>query len=271
MEPHEPKEKEVDISSLLLPREKYEEASKEYGPAPNTFEIEKENQSLFYFGANHSHDPKNKQYPILRDYWNRFLETTEGKNRIVLVEGSLRPLENDEEAAIKRGSEGSLVTLWAHQKNIITACPDLSRKKLWGELLPFSKEETWLHDFLVWLNAFKTYPDPKNFEKSFKKWAKYQKSLRLWEDLDPSLDHIKELYKKFLGKEFNENENPNNLINPNKTSTRINEIARMKSDLREVNIVSEVVRYWKEDKSVFIVFGNGHFIIQKPALEKLLG
>src|SRR3989344_1041153 len=96
--------------SLLLPREKYVEVSKQCGPSPFTFEIENEKQVLFYFAANHSHDPNNHQYPILREYWERFLKATEGKEKIVLVEGGARPVETDEDASIKRGAEASLIT-----------------------------------------------------------------------------------------------------------------------------------------------------------------
>jgi len=64
---------------LLLPREQYEEESKKYGASPFTFEIENEKQVLFYFGSNHSRDPKNRQYPILKNYWERFLKTSNRK------------------------------------------------------------------------------------------------------------------------------------------------------------------------------------------------
>ena len=81
---------------------------------------------------------------------------------------------------------------------------------------------------------------------------------------------MKELYKKILDKNFDEKESPNDLINPNKTETPINKIARAQSDLRDVNITTEIVRYWNEGKSIFAVFGLGHLIIQEPALRKLL-
>lgn len=72
--------------SLLLPREKYFEAARARGQFPS-FEIEKHNQILFYFGANHSRDPQNGQYSELKKYWDEFLRKTNGKNSIVLIEG----------------------------------------------------------------------------------------------------------------------------------------------------------------------------------------
>ena len=60
------------------------------------------------------------------------------------------------------------------------------------------------------------------------------------------------------------------LADPNKTGTRINEITTILTDAREVSIVSGIEKYWKEGKSIFAVFGSGHLIAQRPALEELL-
>ena len=111
-------------SKLLLPREQYKEEMLRRGRSPYMLEIKKGDQALFYFGANHSRDPDNHQYPILRDYWQKFLLETEGQDRIVLVEGILRIVGTREERSIKDGSEGNLVTMWARDLSILVACPE---------------------------------------------------------------------------------------------------------------------------------------------------
>jgi len=235
------------------------------------FEIENDRQSLFYFGANHSCNPADPQYPALREYWVKFLKATEIKDRIVLVEGSLRKLMEDEETAIANSSESGLITLLAHKAGVSVACPDISNEELMRQLPDINKEEVLLYWFLNWVNNFQKHADPKpNFEKSAEIWCENQKQRIMWKDVGISLSVLKKLYKKILGKEFNENENPNDLVNPNKSETRINQIANAYSDLRDANIASEIERYWKEGKSIFAVFGMGHSIIQEPALRKLL-
>ncbi len=258
--------------SLLLPREKYAEESKKYGGEYSTFEIETDKQILFYFGANHSRDPQNPQYPALREYWQRFLKLAEGKEKIVLVEGGLRKLEKNEESAItKGGSEGGLITFLAHQADVTIACPDISDDELMKRLPDSNKDEVLLYWFLSWLNNFRKHADPKpDFEKSAQMWCKNQKPRKMWKDVEISLPRLKKLYKKILGKDFNENKNPNDLVNPNKTESVINKIARAQSDLRDANIASEIERYWNEGKSIFVVFGRGHLIIEKSALELVL-
>ncbi len=257
--------------SLLLPREKYAETEKNYGHGPSTFEIQNNKQVLFYFGANHSRNPADLQYPVLREYWDRFLKATGGKERIVLVEGGLCKLIEDEETAIINSSEGGLITLLAHKADVLVACPDISDDELIQRLPDSNKDEILLYWFLSWLNNFQKYTDPKpDFEKSAQVWCENQKPRKMWKGVEISLPRLKELYKKILSKDFDENEDPNDLVNPNKTETTINKVACAQSDLRDANIASEIERYWNEGKSIFVVFGRGHLIIEKPALELVL-
>lgn len=87
-------------------------------------EIEKHDQGFYYFGANHSRDPQNDQYSRLRNYWERFLEKTVDKDRVVFIEGGLRGTRKSEEEAIHKGAEADLVTLWASRLNISLFCPE---------------------------------------------------------------------------------------------------------------------------------------------------
>jgi len=257
--------------SLLLPREKYAEAEKKYGRGPSTFEIKNNKQLLFYFGANHSRNPADPQYQALKEYWNKFLKATNGKDGIVLVEGRLRKLEKDEKTAIINGSEGSFVTLLAHKAGVPIASPDISDEELMKRLPDMNRDEILLYWFLSWLNNFQKHAEPKpDFEKSAQMWCENQKQREIWKNVDISLRRLKELYKKILGKEFNKDGNPNDLVNPNKEGTSINKIARTQSDLRDLNIASEIERYWNEGKSIFVVFGRGHLIIQEPVLRAVI-
>ncbi len=256
----------MSIAQLLLPREKFSEAFDNYGQSPLTFEIEKEGQLLFYFGANHSHDPENYQYPVLREYWNRFLETTINKERLILVEDTQRSIQIDEVTAIKCGAEGDFVSFLGAQTNIKNISPDITLEKLAKKFPEIPEEEVLLYRFLDVVNAFQRHHLSSPFEDVVNNWCEDKKQ----KGFDVSLDKLKDLYKNILGKEFDLKDAMNNLVNPNNTGTRINEIARLLSDAREVNIVSEIEKYWKEGKSLFVVFGSGHLVVQRPALEKLL-
>ncbi|MDO8565391.1 MAG: hypothetical protein Q7R67_02115 [bacterium] len=260
----------MEIKDLLLPREKYAEVSQKYGSSPFTFEIEKPGQVLFYFGANHSKDPNNHQYPILREYWARFLKTAEGWEKVVLVEGGLRRMEESEELAITRGTEASLVTFLANKVGIPVISPDPSLEELAEQFPEIPKEEVLLMRFINRLDSYQRNNMTENFEEEIERWCNDRRRSDVWAGIDFSPANLKEIYKRIVGKGLDMNDNMNQLADPNRTGTRINEVATILTDAREVSIVSEIEKQWKEGKSIFAVFGSGHLIAQRPALEKLL-
>lgn len=170
----------------------------------------------------------------------------------------MRKLEKDEESAIaKGGSEGGFITFLAHQENIPVVCPDISDEELMEKLPDQNKDEVLLYWFLSWFDNFNKRPEPKpDFEKSVQEWCKNQEQRRIWKDVDVSLSRLRQLYKQVMGKGFDEKESPNDFVNPNRTETPINKIARAQSDLRDANTASEIERYWNEGKSIFVVFGR---------------
>lgn len=260
--------------SLLLPREQYAETIKKHGRAPFMFEIENGKQSLFYFGANHSRDQNNHQYPILRDYWNQFLNKTNERDRIVLIETNLRKVGTDEEETIRNGSEGNAITLWARNKNVLVACPEPIRSELDSlALSQFIKDEMAYYKFSVVVHSWQKLPKSKeekySFSQNVTQFLDVIKQQEMWKDYDFSIPHMREIHKKIFNTEFDENVRTDH-TNPNTDKTIINKIARVLSDLRDVHITSEIKRYWNEGKSIFVVFGSGHLIIQEPALRKLL-
>ena len=128
-----------------------------------------------------------------------------------------------------------------------------------------------LYYFLAWLNNVQKHAEPKpNFEQSAQRWCDSQVQKDIWKGVEISLPRLKDLYKKIVGEDFNESENPNDLVNPNRTGSAINKIARAQSDLRDANILSEIENYWNEGKSMFVIFGRGHLVIQRPALELVI-
>ncbi len=262
--------KRVLDRSLLLPRDRYQEVMKVRGKLPH-FEIENDNKILFYFGANHSRDPHNEQYPKLREYWNDFINKTKDLPRIVLIEGNLRKVEAIEEDAIRNGSEGSLVTIWATNSKIPLACPDPLNGEVGEELLKqFPKDYIAYYYFISNVNGWNRFPDPKpEFSSYVSGYFMREKERTSWTDFDFSLEHMKKIHRELFNEEFNEN-TFFNTDNPNRTDSVINEVARASSDIRDFRIASEIIRYWNEGKSIFTVFGNGHLILEEDAIRAAL-
>lgn len=260
----------------LLSRGKYKEEMIKRGESPFTLEIENDHQSLFYFGANHSRDPNNHQYPILRKYWRDFLDKTEGRDRIVLVEGILRIVGSKEEESIQNGSEGNVVTMWARDANIPIACPEPNVLELLEKVKEqFSIDELAYYLFAVAWKSWFRLVEPRDGIHSFVNYISRAfdvlRNRPGWEGYDWSMENMRSIHKKLFGVDFDENiPHKVDITNPNIDDTVINKVARAESDIRDAHITSEIERYWKEGKSILIVFGAGHLIIQEPALRELL-
>lgn len=258
-------------ASLLLPRKQYAEEHTKHGEVPFMFEIENDKQSLFYFGANHSRDPQNVQYPILKKYWEEFMQSTEGRSRIVLIEGGLRQVASSESEAIKKGAEADFATFLAHKAGIPVDCPDIRDNDRLMLLQSTPIEHTLLYWFVVFADNWRRQADPKpDFEEYISSRFDAQRKRNMWKGEDLSFKRVVKLYEELIGKEFVQDDNFNDLTNPNKTGAITNDVARAQSDLRDLRIASEIERHWDEGKSIFAIFGSGHLIIQEPALKKVL-
>jgi len=257
------------MADIKIPREKFRQLSKGK-PSPYCFQIKKRDQVLFYFGANHSHDPKNKQYPILRKYWEKFL-TIAGSSKLVVVEGELHTLESDEIVAIQRGSESALITTLAHREHIRVICPDFSKEKIVAlTRKKFSEDYIQYYWFAHLIDAWHLHNPKSNFEKWMQgAMSAYSKKLGLKRF---NLARLKTLHAKIFKKPFNYHNMKffNMVTGPNDLKTVINQVPRMASDVRDVMIIRRIKKEWDAGKSLFVVYGSGHAFVQEGILKKIL-
>ncbi|MCK9351460.1 MAG: hypothetical protein WCT49_04130 [Candidatus Paceibacterota bacterium] len=260
--------KEKEIESLLYSYDEWKSIAKKW---PYCFEIEKNEQLLYYFGANHSHDPNNEQFPVLREFWGKFMDKTGGKNSVVFVEGGLRKVLKDEEMTIKRNGEGGLITWLAKDIEAHIYCPEPTRTEETEALLKkFSKDEIEYYYYMRGLHSGSRLNPKPNFEEYANKCLTRDKTESKWEDFDFSIENMKRIHKNLFGVDFDENEDRFSYINPTTENSVINKVARACSTYRNVHIVSEILKFWQEGKNIFVVFGGAHAVLQEPALRKLL-
>lgn len=239
-----------------------------------TLEIIKDDQIFYYFGANHSHDPQDEQYPRLRKYWEDFLQKTKSNKRVFLVEGGVRAVRANEEEAIRKGSEGDLVTLWASKLETPIFCPEPKRSEEYAELLKeYSKEEIAYYFFARVINQWHRHlKDIPDFEEYMNSYLKADQKASGWEEFYFSIISLKEIHKKIFNTDFNKDDKEffATIINPTKDYSVINKIPRALSTFRDATIVSGILKCWQEGQSIFAVFGGGHVIVEDRALKELL-
>lgn len=242
----------------------YEEYAQRKHVSPYIFTISKGAQHLYYFGANHSCEPTNEQYPLLENYWNDFLKATDGKNCIVFVEGSKRRLcATKEEAITQAGGEGGFMTYVAHKEHIPVICPEPDDQTLQRELLNYFGDDVI------------TY---RKFAQSVQQFHRYRKN-----DADlkfesfyrrynlPSLDVMKDIHKKLFASDLDLEDELffYTITNPVTIDTIINKACRQASMLRDQYIVACIDKLMQEGKNIFIAYGCTHAVMQEPAIRDI--
>jgi hypothetical protein len=238
------------------------------------FEIKKDNQSFFYFGANHSRDIHNSQYKKLKLYWKRFLEETKGENAVVLVEGGVRKIYKNEELAVKGDSEAGFITLLASKVGIPTFSPEPDPLDERDYILKkFSEDELNYYYFSRLANAWNMALEPKaSFEEYIGRYSERKSKIKNWLDFGFPLKEMKEIHKKIIKNNFDKNNKElfALLINPTKKENPIRQVVIANSTYRNICVVQEVEKLWNKGKNIFIVYGGAHPILQEPALRELL-
>jgi hypothetical protein len=242
-------------------------------PTPYYYEIDGTNQSLCYFGANHSRDISDVQFMKLEEYWELFVTNNEGVDKVVLVESRLRKLWGDKETAVINDSEAGYITLLASKENVSILCPEPDRKMERDYLLQkYSKDQIQYYYFARIIHVWHRIPEPRESFEDFIKDKLYHLSNDDWAGYDFSLEHMKVIHKNIFSRDFDENDIDfiKSIVNPMTDKSIINNVARDCSVYRNIHIVYKIIELWNENKSIFVVFGLSHAVLQEPALKHLL-
>lgn len=241
---------------------------------PYHIELQKGNQYFYYFGANHSRDPQNFQYPELKKYWQEFLEKTHSTNIIVLVEGGIRKVRENENEAIQKDSEAGLITFLATQAGVHSDSPEPSRNEERNELTKqFTKEEVQYYYFARVAHQWDGLPNPRpSFEEYMGRFLGRDKLGSNWPDFDFSMENMKQIHKTIFDTALDENNKEffYSIINPTSEKSVINKVARACSTIRNIYTILKIEEFWRQHKNIFVVFGMAHLILQEPALRELL-
>lgn len=250
----------------------YEEYSATQHPTPYSFHIAYPKAHLFYFGATHSFNQENEQYPLLKNFWQEFLTVTGGKESIVLVEGNVCPVKVTAADAIGTGAEGGFITFLASEQSIPIECPEPSRHDLINVLSKDFSQEEIIYTFAAQgiVQAHRASKQRKNF--SIEKYVEdYLKIYQPHFKIPLSIDLVEDIHESLFAQSFDLTDETffYSITNPARNGSIINKVCRKKSTLRDAHIVSYIHVLLKETKHVFVVFGFTHAIMQEKALRSL--
>jgi hypothetical protein len=243
--------------------EKYQEIGNNY---PYFYELKNSNNILCFIGAKHSNDPNDPQFEIIKNHFDNFVKKTEGKNRLILIEGGVMPLCENEENSIQQFGEPGFAVYLSSKVNIKVICPEPDESLETAKLLEkFSKDEIAVYYLCNIVSQWQRINSKENLDDYTAKYLGYYFYKSVWQGFDFSLTNLKKLYQKVLGKEFNENDREfiYEFVKPSDTN-----ISGASSDIRDEFILNQIKELWNKN-NLFIVYGSGHAIRLESALRKV--
>ena len=249
----------------------YEKYLQKDQPLPYVFEVKNGEKKLVYFGAKHFYDPEDEQVEEVSRAWEDFLKRTAGQDALVLVEGGTRDVAINEVTAIERDGEAGLISYLAAQAGVSVESPEPPKSYEIDELLKSFKKEEILYYY---------------FARAVAQWHRTDKSVD-WESYirqilsdearglgyqSDFLGVISEIHHRIFSAKLdvNDEDHFNQAEDPTVITSVSSEVARATSILRDQYILGEVEKKWKEGKSLFVVYGGTHAVMQEPALRALL-
>ena len=258
------------IASLLL---SWDEYNKKEFDVPYVYSIKNDTQELLYVGTRHCYNPKDEEFEKVRKEWKEFYGRNKYREMIVVVEGGVRPVEESEEKAIIKGGEMNFITYLAYQDKVSIICFEPMRGEVFDELAKkHSKEKVFYQRMAQISLQWNTLTEKPEFEGYIKYFMKRDKEESDWTNFDFSFDTLKKIHTEIFHTEFNATDRDffYSIINPSQKNTQINDISRDEDVVRDTAIIKGILNKWKEGKSIFVVYGSGHAVIQEPALRELL-
>ena len=256
-----------------MPLMSYNEYQHKRHSIPYVFTLESAGKYIYYFGESHSFDPEHPQWPDEKIFWNDFLNHTEGKKRVVFIEGGYRDVsENENEGILKYGGMGLAIQL-AYNAGIERFSPEPDEKYEQLELeKKFTREEIQYYYFARIVNQWHRKKPRPDFEEYINSYLENDKKESGWTDFDFSLDAMKKIHRDIFNTEFDMDDVDffSKAVNPVKGLSVINAVSRASSAIRDEYIVEKICEYVKEGYSIYLQFGATHAVIQEPLLRELL-
>ncbi len=255
--------------------------SMEHLKTASIFELESVDagSKIKYFGTHHVRNPED---PILKQIGHDLTLFFESKNPLncgVVLE-SPRPFVQDPtrhltKTGILAGGEAEYSFLKAKSKGIESYCFEPSLHDQIDHVTQvFAKENV----FMLFVGrAIVNYSEERHGSLGFEDFLKPQLARFAkesgWDSFDVSYSNLSRIYQELTGREFlpEEKQKYIQLYDPKKDTNPINEVGREIHIYRDTAIVTATDRLLQTEKTdLFFVYGNGHALTQRVALQYIL-
>lgn len=261
-------------SGDILSYDQYAEIEKAGFTTPYVVEVQRNGQSLVFYGSEHTNSPEHPQFQDIEDRWNSFIANT--AKPIALVEGRFDEVSEaetkDRTKSITDGGEAQFVVYLARKDGKEVASPEPDRVWEANELAKeFGRDNVVFYYFIRQLGWWNRFTEKLNVQLEAKKMLELMEKSYKWDDVNFSIERMGAIHDELFGKplSWDDTQWVYDITTPTPQDYVTNELARRSGELRDEYILEQIKKYWQEGKSPFLVFGSAHAIRLEPALHKL--
>lgn len=227
-------------------------------------------QVLYFFGARHTNDPTNIQFNYLKQFWDEFLNIIKDK-RVVFTEGVIRATSLSYEDSIQRYGEAGAAQWLAKEADIDAVCPEPSDEEQRRSLCTLFNPQLIAYTMIVQhLAVWFRYTRQLSFNQALVHSVNRETKFADIYGFTPDKYWFDEQHKKLFDKQKLEDKALlYSISDPRSDKTLINKVVATRSNMRNEHILSVISEAWESGKSIFIIYGKGHFNALKHAFEKL--
>lgn len=141
-----------------------------------------------------------------------------------------------------------------------------------GLLDKFTKDQIQYYYFARVVHQWNRRNPKPDFEEYVSRFLENDKHKTDWIDYDFSIENMKKVHEKLFNTAFDENDTRffYNAVNPVELTYVTNSYSREMGINRDTFIVKTLIDEWNKGNSLFVVFGSGHALTERKALEKFL-
>lgn len=227
-------------------------------------------QEYILFGTYHTRNSSDPIFNRIKIMLDEFVKRH--PDGTVIAENSCRDADKDSlNEAIQRVGDSGVIHWYAHLLNMTIVCPEPPYAQVIGKLCQRFNPEDVAYTMLVSALTphFREKASPEGIEQTLDYLLKYWIQQGVCEAA--RFTPTKEWFKKYHTKGEDNIRISDPAFWQQKSTPFSDEIMNESARIRDETILAELVKLWKNGKSVFMVYGGEHILNLEPAIERLTG
>ncbi len=231
----------------------------------------KKGGAIYFFGARHTNDFEDSQFELLKSLWDEFMASHKNDG-VVFVESEVDDIPNKYGDAIRQYGEVGAASWLAKQAGSVVVCPEPNGEEQRKYLCESFDAQLVAYAFIVrGLSSWFKHKRESHFDDAVSQLIKREEGFSsVYHFVPNDVWFYSKHNEMFKNQPLSDKKFLDSISDPiQKRHSIINDIISSLSDMRNDFILEMINKFWRQGKSIFIVYGKGHLGVLRAGLENL--